>query len=141
MKNFFQKNDNNNDEVFRAIEHVCEGLIYISEADAPVLPFVGQPTDNVTGENILQQAGLSSDASVEERDFGELFTRLATIKDWHRESEITRAKKFLELKTLLEENLSDLKVFRVGSRRIVIYAVGIDKDGNLMGVTTTAVET
>lgn len=141
MQNFFHKDDKNDSELFRKIERLCEGLIYISEADAPVRPFFGQPIDTVTSETILQQAGLSPEAEIEERNFSHFFARLATIKDWHGEAEIARAKKFLELKTLLEENLTDLKVFRFGTRRLDIYAVGIDKDRNLMGVATTAVET
>ena len=140
MQNFFQKNDNNDSELFRKIEQACEGLIYISETDAPVQAFFGQPTDTVTGEIILQQAGLSAESVIEERNFEEFFARLTTIKDWYGEVETGKAKKFLELKTLLEENLSDLKVFRIGTIQIAIFAVGIDKDGNLVGVTTTAVE-
>ncbi|MBK8465759.1 MAG: nuclease A inhibitor family protein [Chloracidobacterium sp.] len=141
MQNYFHKNNKNDSELFRKIEQVCEGLTYISEADAPIQAFFGQPTDTVTGEIILQQAGLSPESVIEEKNFSDLFVRLATIKDWHGEAEIARAKKFLELKTLLEENLRDLKVFRIGKRRLDIFAVGIDQDGNLMGVTTTAVET
>lgn len=141
MQNYFHKNNKNDSELFRKIEEVCDGLIYISEADAPVRAFFGQPTDTVTGEIILQQVGLSPETHIEERNFDSLFTRLSTIKDWHGEAESARAKKFLELKTLLEENLTDLKVFRIGTRRLDIYAVGIDKDRNLMGVATTAVET
>jgi hypothetical protein len=42
---------------------------------------------------------------------------------------------------LLEENLADLTVFRIGSIRIDIYVVGLDADGNLAGIKTKAVET
>ncbi len=141
MQNFFQKDDKNDSELFRKIEHACEGLIYISETDAPIQPFFGQPTDTVTGEIILQQACLPTEANIEERNFDEFFARLTTIKDWFGDKETARAKKFLKLKTLLEENLNDLKVFRFGTIRIYIFAVGIDKDGILIGVTTKAVET
>lgn len=51
------------------------------------------------------------------------------------------AKKFLELQTLLEENLHDLKVFKLGRIRLDIYAVGIDRNGNPLGIKTQAVET
>lgn len=141
MQKSFQKNDKKESELFRKIEQACDGLIYISEADAPVRAFLGEPADTVTSDTIVQQIGLSSEDGIEEKDFETLFTRLSTIKDWHGEAEIERAKKFLKLKTMLEENLRDLKVFRIGKRRLDIYAVGIDKDGDLMGVTTTAVET
>ncbi len=113
MKFFFQKNDKNNDELFRAIEHACDGLTNISETDVScALPFAGQQVDTITVENILQQAGLPSDAMIEEKSFDEFFARLTTIRDWYGEKETERAKRFLELKMLLEENLHDPKVFR-----------------------------
>ena len=141
MKNFFQKNDENTSELFRKIEHACEGLIYISETDEPVMPFAGGRAASVTAEIILQQINAEAESRFEERDLDDLFGRLTTMRDWYGEREKARAKKFLELKTLLEENLRDLKVFRFGSIRLDIFAVGIDKDGNLVGVTTKAVET
>ncbi len=141
MQVFFQNDKKVSGELFHRIEHACEGLIYISETDAPVLAFAASPVEAVTADVILQQAGLPSDSPVEERDFGEYFGRLTAIRDWYGEAETTRARKFLELQKLLEEFLRELKVFRVGAIRLDIFAVGIDKDGRLMGVTTKAVET
>ena len=51
------------------------------------------------------------------------------------------AKRFLELQKLLEENLRELKVFRIGRIQLDIFVVGIDKSGSLIGVSTKAVET
>ena len=141
MQVFFQNENKDPAALFHRIQQACEGLIYISETDAPVIAFAGQPVDVVTADFILQQAGLPADSPVEERDFAESFGRLTAMKEWFGEVETARAKKFLELQKLLEENLSELKVFRVGSRRLDIFAVGIDKDGRLAGVTTKAVET
>ena len=141
MKVFFQNENKDPGELFHRIEHACEGLVYISETDAPVLAFAASPVDTVTADVILQQAGLPADSPVEERDFAEFFSRLTTIKDWYGEMETTRAKRFLELQKLLEESLRELKMFKVGQRRLDIFAVGIDKDERLMGITTKAVET
>lgn len=127
--------------LFGEIERTCEGLIYISETDAPVLAFSGQPADMVTADVILQQTGLPAESVVEERDFAEFFGRLTAHHEWHGENETARTKKFLVLQKLLEENLVELKVFRIGLRRLDILAVGIDKDGTLTGITTRAVET
>ena len=51
------------------------------------------------------------------------------------------AKKFLDLQKLLEENLCELKVYKTGTVRLNIFAVGRDQDGRLMGVPAWAVET
>lgn len=131
----------NTGEFFEALEAACDGLIYISETDAAVMPFAGGPADAASANFILQESGKSQDVPTEELDFGEFFGRLTTIRDWYGEAEKAKAKRFLELKTLLEENLGQLKVFKTGNIQREIYAVGIDKDGCLMGVKTYAVET
>lgn len=141
MQFFFQKKDKNEAPLFRQIERACEGLIYISETDSPVLAFSGPATDIITGEIILREGADGDAGPVEEISFDDFFARLTSLKEWFGERELARAKKFLELQELLEENLSQRKVFRVGRLRLSIFAVGIDKDGRLMGVTTRAVET
>ena len=141
MQTFFQKNNKSDSGLFHEIEQACEGLIYISETDSPFIPFAGQLTDTVTADVILQQTGIAGEGPVEEREFAEFFDRLTVIKDWYGEPEKARAKKFVELRMLLEENLRELKVFRIGRIQLDIFAVGINKDGFLMGVTTKAVET
>jgi hypothetical protein len=141
MQNYFQKNNKDADRLFHEIELACEGLIYVSETDAPVLAFVGPAAVEATGEIILQQTEGKADAPVEEVAFDTFFGRLTKIKDWFGEAEKENAAKFLDLQKLLEENLRDLKVFRIGAIRIDIYVVGITKDGRMRGVTTKAVET
>ncbi|HEX3100443.1 MAG TPA: nuclease A inhibitor family protein, partial [Pyrinomonadaceae bacterium] len=124
-----------------ALTAACEGLFYVSETDARVLPFCGNAAKDVTGEIILHQTDSNTNTPVEEISFEEFFGRLTTIREWYGEAEKARAEKFLELQKLLEENLRGLKVFRLGKIRLAIFAVGLDKDGRLMGITTGAVET
>ena len=123
------------------LDAACEGLVYISETDAPVLPFYGSVAANVTGAMILHQTGRKADSATQETDFDGFFERLTTVKDWFGEPEKARAKKFLELKKLLEENLRSVKVFRLGKIQIDIYVVGLDADGRVAGIATKAVET
>ena len=67
------------------------------------------------------------------------FSRCLTAEHDQRHENIQ--KKFLELQKLLEENLRDLKVYKIGRICLAIYVVGIDRDGTLSGVKTEAVET
>ena len=137
----FQNENKNSSALFRDIERACAGLIYISETDAPMLAFRGTETDHLSGETIIRQVGGKAEDAIEEISFDDFFARLTTVKEWFGETERARATKFLELQKLLEEHLSQRKVFRIGKIRLDIYAVGIDKDGCLMGVKTMAVET
>lgn len=137
----FQKSNKNSDELFREITHACEGLFYVSETDAPVLAFSGSEATEVSGEIILHQTGGKAEERVKEIAIDDFFGRLTAVKDWFGEREKAMAKKFLDLQKLIEENLSDLKVIKIGAIRLRIYVVGIDNAGRLMGIMTEAVET
>jgi len=123
------------------IKAAAEGLWYISETDAEIFPFTGSKADAVTKENLLAQIGKPTDTPVEERGFDEMFARFITIQDWFGDEEKATAEKFATLKSLLENNLREMKVFKVGRIDLDIYFVGLDKERNLAGFQTKAVET
>lgn len=123
------------------IKEVSEGLWYISETDAEIQPFIGQKAENATREELLKQIEREKDTPVEERDFYEFFARLTKKEDWFGEQENLAAEKYALLKGLLEENLRNLKVFKVGKIELDIYVVGISPEDILMGIRTKAVET
>lgn len=141
MQNYFRGNDGNRDSLDNDLRTACEGLVLISETDAPITPFAAGPATEVTAQTILQQTGRSPSEPIEERDFDAFFERVTTIRDWYGEIETERAKKFLDLEMLLKQDLRERKVFRIGRIRLDIYAVGLDKDDNLKGVSKFAVET
>lgn len=141
MQDFFHENEDNSTALRDRIAAACEGLIYVSEMDAPVTAFFGSTVSAVTGEIILQQMNLSGDTPVVETDFNAFFEWLAGNRDWYGEAEKLRAKKYSELHKLLGDNLIEPKVFRVGLVQLDILAVGIDSNGHLLGITTKAVET
>jgi len=123
------------------IKKISEGLYYISEMDAEILPFVGEQAASVSREAVLSQTGSPTDSQVEERDFAGFFARLTETQDWFGDEETETAKKYVKLKELLEKNLRDLKVFKVGKINLDIYAVGLDSEGRLTGIKTKAIET
>jgi hypothetical protein len=123
------------------IKSAAAGLWYMSETDAEIFPFTGSKADSVTKENLLGQTGKPPDTPVEERGFEEMFARLIKIEDWFGDEEKATAEKFAALKALLVNNLTDLKVFKVGQIQLDIYFIGLDKEGNLAGFQTKAVET
>jgi hypothetical protein len=131
----------NRDKIFQKIAHACDGLVYISETDAPIKAFLSEQTTEETHEKILSHLAIKHDEPVEEINFDLFFERLTTEKDWHGAKEKARAEKFRALKRLLEDDLSELKVFKFGRVRKEIFIVGLDKDGRLVGAKTEAVET
>ena len=123
-----------------AIGKACEGLFYISETDAVILPFFGKAADG-TRKSLAEDLALEKNTVVIEQPFQEFFSRLTKAQDWHTPVETERVKRFLKLQKLLKDNLKDITVLRIGRIRIDIYVVGIDRSGKLAGVITKAVET
>ncbi len=129
------------DNLAEHIKNAAEGLYYISETDAEIAPFIGQTSQAVTTEKLLEQTGDAADSAVEQRDFTDFFSRLTKIQDWFGDEEKANAQKFVRLKEVLENNLRELKVFKVGKIRLNIYVVGLDENDKLLGIKTKAVET
>lgn len=125
----------------QTLKSLTKDLIYISETDAEIVPFVLGKAEMATARVLLEQLGRPSNTPVESVDPEAFFARLTGIKDWYGPRELQRAKRFAELKRFLEAELSELKVFKIGNIQIDIYIVGADKEGRLAGVRTKAVET
>lgn len=123
------------------IKNAAEELYYISETDAIIEVFEGKRAEAVTKEEVLSQTNNSSDKPVVEKEFGDFFAHLTEIQDWFGDEEKATAQKFAFLKDLLEKNLRDLKVFKVGKIQLDIYVVGLDAENILLGIKTKAVET
>ncbi len=123
------------------IEEASNGLWYVSETDAEIEAFEAGPVGAVTKNAILEKLARPPQTPVEERAFEDFFKRLTTVHDWFGEEEKATARRFVRLKNLLEANLSDLRVFKVGRIEIEIFVVGLDAEGDLAGIRTEAVET
>ncbi len=133
--------NSSSDSLAKQIKDACEGLSYISETDAAIFPFRGNAAAAVNREEVLKQTGGKSDAPVEERDFADFFAQLTEIKDWYGDEEKDTAQKFNYLKEALENNLRDLKVYKIGKVELNVYVLGLDEENNLLGIKTKAVET
>lgn len=127
------------EELLAKIKARANGLVYVSETDADVQAFFAGPVTNDDIRSTITQ--LDARAPVEEFSFDDFFTRLASQRDWYGSEEKKRAEQFARLKQLLIENLRGLKVLKVGHIQKTIYAAGISKAGNLLGVKMDAVET
>ncbi|MDQ3748287.1 MAG: nuclease A inhibitor family protein [Acidobacteriota bacterium] len=136
-----QKADFCDDNLTEQIKIAVRGLYYISETDAEIQPFVGKQAKAVSRQEILSQTNKAADSTIEEKDFARFFARLTEIQDWFGDEEKEIAQKFVQLKELLEKNLRDLKVFKIGKIQLDVYVVGLDAKNNLLGIETKAVET
>jgi len=104
----------------------CRGLVYVSETDSPVVPFLRMPSSKVGSTEL---------------SFDTFFNRLTTKKGWHTDAERKNAEGFARLKDLLESELNDIHVYKNGEIQLEITVAGRTKDGELAGVKMKAVET
>jgi hypothetical protein len=72
---------------------------------------------------------------------GDFFGPLTEVEDWHEAEEKAVVKKYQGLQKTLQQQLNDLKVFKIGQVNIDIYLVGHTAEGDLAGVKTKSVET
>ena len=129
------------DKILEKISHACVGLVYISETDAPITPFLIEPTTEEKIEKAISGLSLKKEEQIEEISFDNFFERLTAEKDWHGAKELEIVAKFRVLRRILEENLTELKVFKIGRVRKDIFVAGRDKDNRIVGVRTESVET
>ncbi len=71
----------------------------------------------------------------------EFFKVAASEAEWKSKEELDTAKRYQTLVRLLKENLTDLKVYRVGEINIPVHVIGRHATGSWMGVSTRVVET
>lgn len=135
------KNHSAESPLARRIARASKGLNFVSETDAPVVPFFAERAGENVRRAIKKAAGDPPEELIEETDAKTLFNRLTRDHDWHSPAQKKNTARFRRLQRLLDEELSDVRVFRVGNVRLKIYIVGVDPDGNIAGVLTEAIET
>ncbi len=128
------------ESIVEKLANASSDLIYMSETDAKFEAFNWGKVKIVSAEIISEKTN-SGSAAIEEQSFDDFFLRLTTIKDWFGAKEKKDAQRFSDLKSILQTNLRNPKVFRIGHIQIAIYIVGLDADSNLLGLKTNAVET
>lgn len=99
----------------------------MSESDYPfeIIRWDGELAA-ITPEYLSGLSGLPADSPIEETEV-DSFLRMGG--------------QFWSLAILLKENLSDLKVYKVGTINIPVYIVGRSAQGNWLGLSTRLIQT
>jgi hypothetical protein len=144
-KNKFNKKMLFGENIKEKLAEVSKNLVYISETDAPFEAVLWIKSDDKPLNNeavtILQLIEHKPETAVREQTIDFFFQHPTKIEDWFGEEEIKTAENFLNLKKTLEENLKDIKVYKIGEIKIDVLIIGLDEKGNLAGVRTKGVET
>jgi Nuclease A inhibitor-like protein. len=125
------------DQIGKAVK----GLNYISETDSAIEVFSDPSMREPTVDELMTAIGNPDDTFAETRDIGSFFDRLATVKEWHTADQRKTVRRFKKLRQLMEREMEDLRVIRIGRIRIEIYVIGRTGSGDVAGIRTAAVET
>jgi hypothetical protein len=116
------------DSVLTQLQRATKGLLYPSEYDAPLEPFVWEQAENTLTE-VRRLSGASAKQHCRTIAADAFFDALAEVEG------------FPELYATLKKTLTALEVYKCGAANITVYIVGRDAHGRLAGVKTQAVET
>ena len=123
------------------LEEAVEGLLYISETDAPLEAFCWSDVGLNLEAFLREQEGFETEVPVREQTFKAFFAPLVTWQEWYEEEEREAFEQFVLLKACLERYLSNLRVLRFGEVEQTIFVVGNTFEGGVCGFRTEAVET
>jgi hypothetical protein len=122
------------------LREAVKDLLYMSESDEPFEVVLWKDGTVFDSQKLLEHSGRAANSPVEIIALSDFFKDLTKEKDWHGEEEKADVRKFQKLLQLVNENLSNPLVFRVGKTEVDIYIVGKTKNGDWAGVKTKAIE-
>jgi hypothetical protein len=110
----------------------AKGLLFPSESDAPLEPFLWDDDGKLTEDRLRELAGAEEGATVEESSLDDLL-RMVPGED--------RAK-FDKPAGTVKQQITGVKVYKLGDEpEKAVYIVGKKQDGKWGGLRTSVVET
>lgn len=119
------------------------GLLFPSESDYPLTPYRWVGTDGAepSPAALIQAEGRKADTPVETLTVRELFEPLFALQADATEEEKADVARYHALVELLEAELRELRVYRVGAVEIDVYVLGRHPSGEWLGLKTRVIET
>ncbi|HEV2765270.1 MAG TPA: nuclease A inhibitor family protein [Pyrinomonadaceae bacterium] len=130
------------EQILDELAKATEGLLFVSEADYPFETFrLDGSGEADPRERLRELGGESEDAPAEVESLENFFRAAASEPAWKGEEERALARRFQNLARVLADNLSDVRVYKVGRVSMSAYVAGRSPEGNWLGVSTRVVET
>lgn len=131
------------DPLVESIARACDGLVVSSESDATISAVSFRPISGATlsRADVLTLVERDPTSHVDELSLSRFFEPLGRRRAWHNAGDAEMAQRFRRLERLLQRRLTGVRVFRIGERSIDVWVLGRARDGRVVGVQTTVVET
>lgn len=130
-------------EITEKLKQASDGLLMMSESEYPFEVFLwsNQALEPMTAQKLLQLTGHPPETSVQAVELDYLFRNCAQEKEWHNEIQKQNVQKYQSLIKTLKDGLTNIHVYRIGTRNIDVYIVGKTSSVDLAGISTKVVET
>lgn len=127
--------------VLSKLKAASEGLLFTSESDYPLKPVYFEEFPFT--ESILKKfTGKPANTLVETTTLPYFFRNVTKINPGLLPNQQQTAQRFQALKQLLQQELHNIVVYRVGTVKIDVFIVGaLAHNGGYAGLHTTVVET
>ncbi len=127
----------------QTIEQLAEltaNLYFTSETDASWTTHVLDPAQPLLGQLTTLVARLP-ETEVEERTWADFANRIALVQDWMDEATKATVLRYQSLVDYVNQNLTEVKVYRLGRIEMDIFVVGLAADCTPIALATKTVET
>jgi hypothetical protein len=129
------------EELLADLSRATRGLFVMSESDYPFETIYLKDETEPGPQRLRQLAGAGEDAIIETRSPDEFFNS-TTFETVSKEGGAFNAARGYEaLAELLRNNLTELRVYRIGRINISVIILGKSPTGNWLGLSTRVVET
>ena len=128
-------------EIIQQLQQASQGLLWLSESDYPFEIVYWQEKNLIIEEKLIQNSNNNSDKTIETITLESFLKSATRERDWHDRAEKEEVSRYQTLVKLLQEKLTDVKVYRVGEIEIDVYILGKTESGAICGLSTKVVET
>jgi Nuclease A inhibitor-like protein len=122
------------------LKQATTDLLWSSESDYPFEVVSWEPGTDLNPADLFSNI-YDNELSIESMTLADLLAPVITVEDWYEQAELDLVDRYTNLLDLINTNLTEVEVFRVGEVEIDIYIIGKTPTGNIIGLKTRSVET
>ncbi len=122
------------------LKQATTDLLWSSESDYPFEVVTWELGIELTPSDLFSNI-YDTDLAIKSITLIDLFEPVLTIEDWYEQAELDLVDRYTNLLDLINTNLSEVQVFRVGEVEIDIYIIGKTPTGDIIGLKTRSIET
>lgn len=128
-------------ERLQKIKEASEGLLYRSESDYPFEMVQLKESSTSLEQELIRSSTNVKDAKVEQVSLEHFFRNMIKVyPDASAEQEMM-ALKFKNLQDVLQHELQDVAIYRIGEVQVDAFIIGKLQDGTYAGLRTKIIET